>query len=354
MSHNEAQQHVDRIQTFQEELAHLEEEQILTLTPEQKHRLASYHDARIKSLFTTFDIDISARHKQLSLGMKVTSFLGALAFAIGLLFLFRYFWGIFPTAVQAVILVITPLVAIGITRFFSLREKTGYYAKIAALVAFAAFVLNLNMLGSIFNISPSENALLLWSILALLLAYASDTRLMLGIGISSLAGFISAKTATQSGVYWISFGEYPEYFFPAALIIFMLSFAPHRTYRDFQPIYRTFGLLLIFLPMLVLANWGEASYLPLSADTVATLYQLLGFFLSGAVIYLGVIKGWNDSVTTGNFFFTLFIYTKLFDWWWEWMPKYLFFLILGLVAVGMLWIFKRLRMPHPVHAAQGA
>jgi hypothetical protein len=39
----------------------------------------------------------------------------------------------------------------------------------------------------------------------------------------------------------------------------------------------------------------------------------------------------------------IFLYTKFFDWWWEWMPKYLFFLVIGLVAILLLLILKRLR-----------
>jgi hypothetical protein len=33
----------------------------------------------------------------------------------------------------------------------------------------------------------------------------------------------------------------------------------------------------------------------------------------------------------------------MFDWWWELMPKYLFFLVMGLSAILFLFIFKRLR-----------
>ncbi len=32
-------------------------------------------------------------------------------------------------------------------------------------------------------------------------------------------------------------------------------------------------------------------------------------------------------MNTGNVFFTIFLYTKFYDWWWDWMPKYLFFLL---------------------------
>jgi hypothetical protein len=51
------------------------------------------------------------------------------------------------------------------------------------MVAFACFVLNIAMLGSIFNITPSDKALLVWAALAFLLAYVFDLRLLLGAAI---------------------------------------------------------------------------------------------------------------------------------------------------------------------------
>ena len=41
--------------------------------------------------------------------------------------------------------------------------------------------------------------------------------------------------------------------------------------------------------------------------------------------------------------FCIFLYTKFYDWWWDWMPKYIFFLVMGLAAVLLLVVFKRLR-----------
>ena len=73
------------------------------------------------------------------------------------------------------------------------------------------------------------------------------------------------------------------------------------------------------------------------------MYQTAGFVVSAAAIALGVGRGWPEVVNAGNTFFTLFLYTKFYDWWWEWMPKYQFFLIIGLTAILMLLILKRMR-----------
>ncbi|MBN2793685.1 MAG: DUF2157 domain-containing protein [Desulfuromonadales bacterium] len=339
----EAQQRVDQIQSFQAELNRIEQENIFSLTDDQRSTLADYHEKLIKTLATEFDVDASKREKQLSLGMKIASFLEALGLAASVFFFFYQFWGRFSTTTQVFILIIAPLIGLTATLYVSRREKTGYFSKLFGLVSVACFVLNLSMLGQIFNITPSANAFLVWAVFAFLLAYAADARLLLAAGIICLAAFLSAEMGTWSGCYWINFGERPENFFPAALILFAVPFLPHNRFSGFAVIYRVFAMLLFFIPVLILSNWGRISYLHLSRDTIEIIYQLVGFIFSATAIWVGIKKFWPEVVNTGNVFFTIFLYTKFYDWWWNWMPKYLFFLLVGLTAILMLFIFKRLR-----------
>lgn len=339
----DAQQRVDQIGSFRAELEALEREKVLALNDSQRSAVAGYHDNLIKTLAAEFDIDANKREKQLSLGMKIASFLGALALAASVFFLFYQFWGRFSTGTQVFILVMAPLLALAGTVLAAHKERTGYFSKLLGLVAVACFVLNLSMFGQIFNITPTANAFLVWAAFAFLLAYASDTRLLLAAGIICLAAFLSAETGTWSGCYWISFGERPENFFPAAVLLFLVSFLPHHKFSGFAVIYRVFAMLLFFIPVLILANWGMISYLNIANQTIEIIYQVAGFVFSAAAIWAGIKKGWPDVVNTGNVFFTVFLYTKFYDWWWDWMPKYIFFLIISLTAILMLLIFKRLR-----------
>lgn len=351
LSRSEAQQRADAIRAFQRELSVLEREGVLVLTDEQRRALAGHHDRLLAEYARLYDIDADAQAKQLSLGMRIASFLGALALAASVFFLFYQFWGRFPTAVQVALLVGASLATFGGTLWIQKIDASGYFAKLAAMVAFACFVLNIAMLGEIFNITPSDKAFVPWAAFALLLAYACDLRLLLAAGILCIIAFISSRAGTVSGIYWIHFGERPENFFPAAAAMFLLpQFIPHRGFPEFAPVYRVFGMLSLFLPMLVLANWGQLSYLDLEADTVEGLYQLLGFAASAGAVWLGTRKGWPHVVNTGVVFFVVFLYTKFYDWWWEIMPKYLFFLVLALVAVLILLMLRRLRSTPKVAA----
>lgn len=340
----EAQQRADDIRTFRAELERLERDGMIQLGEEQKRAIGTHHDALLTQFAQTFDIDRDAQAKQLSLGMRVASFLGALALAASVFFLFYQFWGYFPTGAQVAVLLASSIAAFLGTLLVQSRDGTGYFTKLAALVAFACFVLNVVMLGQIFNITPSDKALLPWAAFALLLAYSCDLRLLLAAGILCIIGYVAARTGTWSGVYWLHFGERPENFFPVAIAMFCVPlWIGHRRFTGFAGLYRVFGMLALFLPMLILANWGSISYLGLNRDFTEGLYQVAGFAGSAAFVWLGAHRQWPETVNTGITFFVIFLYTKLFDWWWEVMPKYLFFLVLGLVAVLLLFVFKRLR-----------
>jgi uncharacterized membrane protein len=344
LSRTEAQQRADEIRVFRRELDRLEREDILALTEEQRRALSAHHDALLTRYTQAFDIDPDVKARQLSLGMRIASFLGALALAASVFFLFYQFWGLFSATTQVAVLLAASLGVFAAAVWIQGKDASGYFTKLAAMVAFACFVLNIAMLGQIFNITPSDNALIPWAALALLLAYNCDLRLLLAAGILCIIAFVSARMGTWSGMYWLYFGERPENFFPVAAALFLVpQFIRHDRYAGFAAIYRVFGLLTLFLPMLVLANWGRASYLYLDPKVIQGFYQILGFAGSAGAIWLGARRNWPEVLNTGVTFFVIFLYTKFFDWWWEMMPKYLFFLVIGLVAILLLLVLKRLR-----------
>ncbi|MBI2314381.1 MAG: DUF2157 domain-containing protein [Betaproteobacteria bacterium] len=343
-SRTDAQRRADEIRVFQHELERLERDGVLALTEAQRKAVADHHAGLLAQFARDFDIDRDVQAKQLSLGMRIASFLGALALAASVFFLFYQFWGQFTEAVQVTILLGAVLGTFLATVWIQGRDASGYFTKLAAMVAFVCFVLNVAMLGQIFNITPSDKALIPWAALAFLLAYACDLRLLLAAGILCVIAFVSARTGTWSGMYWIYFGLRPENFFPAAVALFLVpSFISHRRFPGFAAIYRVFGLLTLFLPVLVLAHWGDASYLDLDPDFIEGFYQVCGFGLSAAAIWLGARQGWPGVVNTALVMFVIFLYSKFFDWWWEIMPKYLFFLVLGIASVLLILVLRRLR-----------
>ena len=339
-----AQERVDRIHAFQAELDQLQREGLLALSPEQQQHFTAYHARLLRELGEQFDVDRTAGQKQMSLGMRVVSLLGALALAASVFFFFYRIWGLISTPVQLVVLISSPILAVVAMELTRRYEQSPYFTSVVGLVAFAAFVLDLSLLGSMFNITPSQNAFLVWGAFALCLAYTHDLRLLLVAGMICLLTYLSATMGTWRGVYWLSLGERPENFIPAGLLLFFVpAFIPHHRHPHFLGYYRLFGMLTVLLAVLVLSHWGGGSYLRFAAKDIETGYQLLGFILTGLTIWIGVRWGWPALTNLGSTFFVIDLYTKFYDWWWDWMPKYLFFLTLGLVAILLLLIFKRLR-----------
>jgi uncharacterized membrane protein len=338
-----AQLRADRVQAFRQELTQLEAEGVLNLPAADRDRLDVHHRALLADLARRFDIDVTGTEKQLSWGMRIVSFLGALAISAALFFFFYRFWGLLSTPAQVTILVAVPLAATLAVDFAARRERTLYFASLLSLVALTAFILDLSVLGTIFNITPTQNAFLAWGAFALIFAYGYGLRLLLVAGMSCLMGYLAATVGTWSGCYWLSFGERPENFIVAGALLALVPLIPHRRHPQFAGIYRVFGLLAVFIAILILSNWGTVSYLPWSTIAVEHLYQIAGFALAGAVIALGIRRRWPGVTNLGSTFFVLYLYTKLFDWWWDWMPKYIFFLLLGLIAIGLLLVLRRLR-----------
>ena len=344
LSKSAAQQRADRIQAFRQELEELSREQVLSLSAEQQHAIDSHHQALLEQFRNGFDIDSTTQEKQLSLGMRIASFLGAVALAASVFFLFYQFWGRIGTSAQIGILSSASIISFVATAIVAGRDPTGYFTKLAALVAFACFVLNITMFGQIFNITPTDNALLAWAALALLLAYAYDARLLLVAALLCIIAFVSARVGAWGGMDWIHFGQRPEYFFPIAIVLFFIpQWINQQRFGGFALCYRVFGIITLLLPVLVLAHWGYGSYLNINKEFIEGAYQLAGLALSAGFIAYGIRRGWAHVVNSGVSFFVIFIYTKFFDWWWELMPKYLFFLVMSLLAILTLVILKRMR-----------
>lgn len=338
-----AQARVDRMRAFRDELAALEREGVVVLEPQTHERVDAHHAALADELRARFDVDIDESRKRLSLGMRIASLIGALALSAAVFFFFYRIWGLLNVPLQVVVLIAAPIIAILLAGWAHRREPSAYFTSLAALVAVACFVLNLSVMGQIFNLVPTRSAFLLWAAFALILAYSWSLKLVLTAGLASLVVFLSATVGVWGGMYWLSFGERPETVLIAGLVITLPGWFSRLSRPDFTNVYRVFGLLVAFISVLILSNWGQASFLPLPVPVVEAGYQLLGFAGSAALIAFGIKRDMHKLLNLGATFFLLFLYTRIFDWWWSWMPKWLFFLVVGLVAVGFLYLLGRLR-----------
>lgn len=340
----QAQARAKQIQAFRAEQRMLAEQGLLNLPSETVSSINRYHDALLQQLHQQQDIDLTEQASHVSLGMQIVSCLGALALAASLFFLFYQYWGLFTTPLQVSILVLAPLLTLVLAVWFCRWDRSGYYAKLAALVSFMAWVLNIVMLGNIFNLSPSPNAFGLFALYGFLLAYLLHVRLLLAAAMLCSYIFISAKVSHWLGDYWLTAWEYPEYYLLTSLVFFLLPLKINQQRFDgFTTVYQQIAVVVFFIAVLILANWGAVSYLPWTDAWIEGSYQVVGFSCSALLIWYGMRQRQAGLMFTANIFFVLFLCSKFVDWWWDWLPKYLFFLLLGLTAILALMVFNRLR-----------
>jgi uncharacterized membrane protein len=343
-SRSEAQQSADRIQLLREQLAMPDVQQVLALSPDQQTRFEEWALSELARLSRRYDVDTSVSQKRASWGMRIASTLGAIAICAAVVLFFIRYWGVLVTPLQVAILVIVPLIALCGAEFAATRERVPYFTGLLALVAFSSFVMNLAVLGSIFNINSTERALLAWSGFALAVAYRYRLRLLLALGLLLLIAYVAATVNATFGYWWLDLGERPEFVALLAVLVFSEPFvATHKNLPDFPPVYRVVGGIVFFVSLISLAEWGVPSYLPFSEQNIERLYEFMGLLASAACIWLGISRQWSGLVNVSATAFVVFLFTRLYHWWWDWMPRYLFFGAIGALGIALVLIFKGLR-----------
>lgn len=333
-----AQQRADRIAAFRAELAELQAAGVLALSESARAQVDRHHDAVLSELAASYDVDVTERGRQLSWGLRIASLLGALALAASAWLVFLRFWGYWPTGVQVAVLVSAPMAALLLTHLAARREESGYFASLAALLALACFVLSVDKLGDVFNMVSTPEPFFAWGLFGLVLAHGYLLRLPLFFALGCLAFWLAARLASVGRVYWQEVWERPESFFAAGALLLAAGLwaERRRDLAEFAPLYRFGGWVALLWPILLLASDGDLTWLPLGDDAAEAFYQVVGFALSAAAIALGIRRGHGESVYTGATGFVILLLIKYVDWWWDWMPQYLFFLVVALTAVAVL------------------
>jgi hypothetical protein len=140
------------------------------------------------------------------------------------------------------------------------------------------------------------------------------------------------------------FEQRPELLLPLAAIVVAIGAATDAgSTRRFAATYRMVGLFALLGALWALSTDESLSVLPWGATTVKALYQICGFAASAAAIAAGLRRNWIEASNIGAISFVVFLYTKFYQWWWDWMPAYLFFFIVGAVAIAIILVLRRVR-----------
>jgi uncharacterized membrane protein len=275
--------------------------------------------------------------------MRVATLLGTIALSAAYGFFVASHWGTLAKASQLALVTLPPLLLVALTHVAAARERSGYVASLLATVAAIAFAINLGTLGQLFNLPDSRTALLAVGAFAMLLAYGYGLTLPLLVGIGGIGGWLWTLGAIPLGLWWRDgFGVIE----PLLLVGLLALTAPAwmRGPAKFAPWWRGLGATALVLGLLVVESNGA-----LSAFATSNVHAIeIGYKLAGAVVLAGLVT-WGIRrderlvMQIGTAGAVLYLFMRLVDWFWDLLPKWLFFLLVGAFALAVLLGLQRLR-----------
>ena len=339
----ESQRRADQVRAFRAELTELERELGPLLPTESRAAVEQHHADLLARFKTRYDIDISAAEHQLSTGMRIASLLGTVALCAAVFFFFYRFWGRLVTPAQLGLVGVAPVVGLALTEAIARRERARYFTGLAAAVTVATFVLSLSVIGLIYNMPSSPVAFLVWGAFALVLAltYGLMPLYLAAVILLTIGG--CGGVVALAGADWAAFPLRPELLLLSGLFLVALPMVRPPARPDFMEVDQVVGAVLALLAVAILGLAGGGSVLPLPAAAVEGLYDVVGLGLAMGGIWLGIRRGWDRLRATCTWGLIALVFLKAFDWWWDWLPRYVFFLVLGGLAVGVLILLRRTR-----------
>ena len=339
----EAQQRADQVRAFRAELRALEADGIAPLSVEQRQTIDAYHDRLLQQLATDFDIDSSEEAGQLTRGMQLASFFGAIALTAAVYSLVSRFWGRLDFPVQASLLAAFPLMALVGVEFSARRERSLYIASLFALVAYGTFWLAAGVLSWTHNIPLTPVVLWAGSLFGLALALAYGFRVILAFALFTVTVALPASAFQAAGVPWSEVATRVELQVLTAFLLSLLTPRLAAINRSFGAATRLVTVGVALTGLLLLSVAGEWSLLPLTSRAAEGFYQAVMLVASVTILVLAIQRHWRETVTLTAVVFTIFLLSRFVDWFWDLLPRYIFFLLLAAIAFAWLLILRRVR-----------
>ncbi len=328
---------------FREELARLEAEGVVALDPATRDRIRAHHDAALSALAAGGEVDLSAAAARLSAGMRVATLLGTIALSAAYGFFVSSHWGTLSLVLQLALVTLPPILLVALTHIAATRERSGYVASLVATVAAIAFAINLGTLGQLFNLPDSRAALLAVGAFAMLLAYGYGLTLPLLVGIGGIGAWLWTLGAIPLGLWWRDGFSVIE---PLLLVGLLALAAPAwiRGPAKFAPWWRGLGAAALVLGLLVVESNGQLSaFATTNIHAIEIGYKLVGAVVLTALVAWGIRRDQRLVTQIGVAGAVLYLFMRLVDWFWELVPKWLFFLLVGAFALAILLALRRLR-----------
>jgi uncharacterized membrane protein len=346
-----------------------------------------------------------ANERKLGRGVTILINLGAIVLGAGLLVFFASNWVEFGRAAKIASLFALTL-AFYVAGFELTRDGRWSFPKLGVALVFLGCVMfgtDIVLLALIYDLG-AEHA---WSFLVqavawLAVAYIVRSRLVLFLGLIGVVAWFGAEVGYCWGGYWIYLGRPFHFIGVGACLLAVAGVHGWRGQRDFAAAWALVGLLVVYLSTLILSIFDVQRHVRVDAATAPALvwllfavpyvlaaialgiihrrwsrstlaeppavvvlvllgcmilasviavtphsrelwFILLLTLLTSAGVYLGI--AWESPVflNTSLVFLAVNLYTRFYEYFWDAMPKSLFFIIGGAtLMLGGVWV-ERMR-----------
>lgn len=340
---DEAQRRANRIRAFRAELEALTAAGVSPLTPEQRDEIARYHDELLRRLAAEHDIDRTDAAGKLSRGMQIAAFIAAIALTAAVYSLVARFWSGLDLPMQATLLCAFPLMALVGVELSAQRERTLYVASIFALVAFGTYWLAVGVLSMLLNVPVTPPAVWGGALFGVALALPYGFRVIFGAALVAMLVALAGSVFQASGVPWTETFAFPEIITAEAFVLFAIATRFAIGQPVLAPVTRAVAASVVVIGLLFLSLDGAATLLSVPSRVSQSIYQAVLLAASAGMLTIGIRRQWTETVYVAAAALTLFIVTRFFDWFWDAMPRYVFFLLLAAIAFGWLLALRRVR-----------
>ena len=118
----------------------------------------------------------------------------------------------------------------------------------------------------------------------------------------------------------------------------------------FSLVWRLSGIVAMVFPLLMLGLTTDGSWFG-SGHTSELLYQLVGLLAFVAMVWIGLKRDDVILARGGATALVLFLFFRMVDWFWEAIPDWLFFLLMGGLAFAVLLVLRAVRERRRVRAS---
>jgi hypothetical protein len=310
----------------------------------------AHHDALLAGFAAAGNVDLTREEERLSAGMRLATLLGAAALSIAWAMLASSLWNDLGSGAKLAMVWVPALALLPATGFAALREPSGYIANIVGTVGTIAMAVAGFATFDLYEVDSPRLPFLLFGAYGLFLAYRYRLVLPLLVAIVGAGAFVWSLEAMLLRSPVNDTFEHLEPLILVGLAAYLVGAMRRSDPPAFSLVWRLSGIVAMVFPLLMLGLTTDGSWFG-SGHTSELLYQLVGLLAFVAMVWIGLKRDDVILARGGATALVLFLFFRMVDWFWEAIPDWLFFLLMGGLAFAVLLVLRAVRERRRVGAS---